>query len=753
MPLSTTFLVEIDGSGAACGRRAAAHLRPRRRQPAPARPLRAAFPRPRAHRARQDRRQDRFHGQGRGADRRTARRPRPLIEGEVTALEAEFDAGGHVHRHPRLRRRPPPLPRPPHGGYTQMTASDVVDQGGPAGRACRVGTVDATGDGLRAREPAGHDRLGVPGVAVPGDRVRGGRSRRRPLVRQAADRRRRPGRVGRERDRTRWCCGWAPTSCASAPSSPPRSRSKEVEVRGWDVAAKQALTATAPAPTTQRRAAQTSHRRAWPTTFGDPRFVSTDVPYRNAVRGRRPPRRRWRTSSPGRSPSSRASPAATRALRGRRRLTSTGLGAPVRRQVHRHHLPAPLRPGDGYTTSFAVTGRQDRSLLGLTSSGRRRANGRAASWWRRSATSATPSSSGRVKADASPGSPTTTSATGHAPCSRGRQGPRLDGAARGRRRGAGRLRAGRRRAGRTCSAASTTASTRPPPTDRTSSTAAPVRSTGARWSRGAATGSTSSTRRARTRASRLTTGDDKLSPRLDARRHHDHRARDGNVLIEGTQGIVVDAASARPGAQGRRRSPSRRSNGVDRRRWRRAVSVKTSGQLASTVPPPSSRAAAPPRSRAARCAPSPPPWSRSTRRRAGHATSSTGRRPDRAPGRDRSCPGSRRCSSAGLPAATVGTPHICSFPPPAVHPADGDRPARVPDRAHRRAAGGADGRPGGVRRADRHGRPDRADRRLSERHRERRLRRGGLGLPAGHRRHRRHRAGRATTGRSRRRSG
>ena len=46
---------------------------------------------------------------------------------------------------------------------------------------------------------------------------------------------------------------------------------------------------------------------------------------------------------------------------------------------------------------------------------------------------------------------------------------------------------------------------------------------------------------------------------------------------------------------------------------------------------------------------------------------------------------------AGMPAATVGTPHLCSFPPPAVHPPTFDRPAGLSFGADRRHAGGPDG--------------------------------------------------------------
>ena len=48
-------------------------------------------------------------------------------------------------------------------------------------------------------------------------------------------------------------------------------------------------------------------------------------------------------------------------LRAGAAVTIDGLGRAVRRQVHRHHVAAPLRPGTGYTTSFSVTGVQDRT--------------------------------------------------------------------------------------------------------------------------------------------------------------------------------------------------------------------------------------------------------------------------------------------------------------------------------------------------------------------------------------------------------
>ena len=61
------------------------------------------------------------------------------------------------------------------------------------------------------------------------------------------------------------------------------------------------------------------------------------------------------------------------------------------------------------------------------------------------------------------------------------------------------------------------------------------------------------------------------------------------------------------------------------------------------------------------------------------------------PGVHRRRPGVPTVLIGGMPAATVGDPHVCSFPPPATASADSDRAARLPDRADRRDARGPDG--------------------------------------------------------------
>ena len=105
----------------------------------------------------------------------------------------------------------------------------------------------------------------------------------------------------------------------------------------------------------------------------------------------------------------------------------------------------------------------------------------------------------------------------------------------------------------------------------------------------------------------------------------------------------------------------------------------------------------------------------------------------------------------GMPAAVVGDLHTCSFPPPAVAPADTDHPAGLPDGADRRPARRPGRRHVRLRRADPAARlPDRADRRLSM---GQEFVGAGLGLPAAHRRDRRASRWSPASARSRRASG
>jgi phage protein D len=291
--------------------------------------------------------------------------PSLLIAGEITSLEAEFDGGGTftvirgydpAHRLFRGRRT---------DAYTQMTASDIVTKVAQrAGMA--IGTVESTttvfdhvsqggttdwefleslareiGYEISVRD--GKFNFGKPRTASDAPAA-GGPGARVPLVL----------RVGTDLLRFRAVV----TSAQQV---------KQVEVRGWDVSSKQALTATAPAQTRSAVLPDISPQQL-AKKFGDLTYVATDVPYgaqaevdagaaalaeeiagafaefEGVVRG---------------NPQVRANAA----------VTVDNLGSPFDGKytvtTSRHRF----EPTTGYTTSFAVTGRQDRSLLGLTSSG------------------------------------------------------------------------------------------------------------------------------------------------------------------------------------------------------------------------------------------------------------------------------------------------------------------------------------------------------------------------------------------------
>ena len=68
---------------------------------------------------------------------------------------------------------------------------------------------------------------------------------------------------------------------------------------------------------------------------------------------------------------------------------------------------------------------------------------------------------------------------------------------------------------------------------------------------------------------------------------------------------------------------------------------------------------------------------------------------------------------AGMPAATVGTPHICSFPGVVVHPPTAIVPPGCPTVLIGGMPAATDGRHVRLRRPDHHGRPDSDDRRLT----------------------------------------
>ena len=296
--------------------------------------------------------------------------PQPLIEGEVTALEAEADSTGtftvirgydQAHRLFRGRRTET---------YTQSTASDVAKK--VAGRAgLAIGTVESTStvfdhvsqggltdweflDGL-AREN-GYEiavRAGKFDFSKPKDANKapeaGGPTASNPLVL----------RLGSDLLRFR-------SVVTSA------EQVKEVQARGWDLAQKKPFVATAPAKTTSAEL-PTVTPVDLAAKFGSPVYVATDVAYRTQA------------EVDGAATSLAAEIAGAFAefegvargnpkLRAGTAITVNNLGAPFDGKyiiTSSHHR---FDAVTGYTTSISVTGRQERSLYGLTSGG---ATGRA----------------------------------------------------------------------------------------------------------------------------------------------------------------------------------------------------------------------------------------------------------------------------------------------------------------------------------------------------------------------------------------
>ena len=248
----------------------------------------------------------------------------------------------HVHRDPRVRRGAPPVPGSAYRGLHPDDRLRHRDEGGAARRACRPATSPATTTVYEHVSQAGTSdwdllqRLAADvGFEIT---VREGKFGFGPPDRGE----RRPGR-GRTADRrTRSCCGSARTCCGSVRSSRRPQQVKEVEVRGWDTATKQALTATKPAATTAVALPDIDPAKL-AKTFGDARYVATDVPHRTQAEVDTASAalaeavaeivRRARGRGPGQPGGARR--------RGRHRRRSR---LAVRREVHRHHVASSARP-------------------------------------------------------------------------------------------------------------------------------------------------------------------------------------------------------------------------------------------------------------------------------------------------------------------------------------------------------------------------------------------------------------------------
>jgi phage protein D len=290
--------------------------------------------------------------------------PRPLISGEVTAVEAEIDGTGTFtivrgldHSHRLFRGRSTE-------SYRQMTASDVVKKvaaraGLPLGRVESSSVVidhmsqgNSTDwqflQGLAAAE--GYQLAVVDGkldfrrpTKSSGAPAPGGPPDTNPLVLQH----------GTDLLRLR----------AVVTSAEQVTR---VNVRGWDVAQKQALVGSAPAETTSAQLSTTPAELA--RKFGTRPHVCVDVPYRSQAQV-----------------DAAATAVAEQLAAAFAELHGVARGNPDLRAgtaIAVHNLAAPFDgkytltttrhhydPASGYTTSFVVSGRQERSLYGLASGG------------------------------------------------------------------------------------------------------------------------------------------------------------------------------------------------------------------------------------------------------------------------------------------------------------------------------------------------------------------------------------------------
>ncbi|SDP50185.1 Phage protein D [Nakamurella panacisegetis] len=141
----------------------------------------------------------------------------------------------------------------------------------------------------------------------------------------------------------------------------------QVQVRGWDLATKKALVSTAPARTTSADLPGANPAKL-AETFGSPVLVSTDTPYRSQAEvdaAATAMAEQVAGSFAEFDGVARGNPQ----LVAGQAISVANIGEPfdgkytITTSRHRYD------PVTGYTTSFAVTGRQERSLLGLTGAG------------------------------------------------------------------------------------------------------------------------------------------------------------------------------------------------------------------------------------------------------------------------------------------------------------------------------------------------------------------------------------------------
>ncbi|HEY5115713.1 MAG TPA: VgrG-related protein, partial [Nakamurella sp.] len=291
--------------------------------------------------------------------------PLPLIEGEVTALEAEFDSTGtytvirgydQAHRLFRGRRTE---------SYTQSTASDVATK--VAQRAgLTVGKIESTSTVFDHLSQGGvtdwefleslASQIGYE-IAVKDGKF----DFRKPQKAEAAP----AGGQGAAENPLVLRLGTDLLRFRSLITA--AEQVKEVQARGWDLAQKKAFVATAPAKTASAVLA-TINPTDIAKKFGDPVYVASDVAYRTQaeVDGAAAAIAEQIAGAFAEFEGvARGNPK----LQAGAAITIDNVGAPfdgkytITTSHHRYD------PTTGYTTAFSVTGRQERSLFGLTSGG------------------------------------------------------------------------------------------------------------------------------------------------------------------------------------------------------------------------------------------------------------------------------------------------------------------------------------------------------------------------------------------------
>jgi phage protein D len=170
----------------------------------------------------------------------------------------------------------------------------------------------------------------------------------------------------------------------------------KVEVRGWDVAQKRAIVGVTPAGTSSVQL-PTVKPADMAKAFGDPTYVATDVAYRTqpeADSASKALAERIGSSFAEVEAVTRGNPK----LRANVAITLDNVGVPfdgkylITSARHRYDPAA-----DGYTTSFGVTGRQERSLYGLTAAAQAGMNGQGGVVIAQVSDANDPSQEGRVK--------------------------------------------------------------------------------------------------------------------------------------------------------------------------------------------------------------------------------------------------------------------------------------------------------------------------------------------------------------------